>query len=194
VSESTTVRVQHYLERLIAGDDHARDELIECAYHRLLAIVAKALAGFPGVRRFERDSDVLRIRTKLQDQVPASPREFFALVSRWVRDEIIALLRHYHGPLGEGTNLQPCGIAGTFPDAASDNSADPSRLGRWTRFHECVDQLDCEERELFGLMWYHGLRLKDAAEVLQMPERTAKRRWREVRLKLREQLAGEMLE
>jgi RNA polymerase sigma factor (sigma-70 family) len=203
VSESTSVRIQHWLDRLKAGDATAHNELIQCACHRLEAIVDKALGRFPGVRRFERGSDVLqnavlRIRTnllkrQLQDEVPGNPREFFALASCWIRDEIVALLRHYYGPLGEGANTQPSPVAGAPAEAAADSTADPNRLSRWTQLHDQINKLDPEQRELFGLMWYHGLSLKDAAEVLQISERTAKRRWREVRLSLHES-AGDILE
>jgi len=198
----TTIQVQHWLDIAKAGQEAAFDQLIECALGRLQAMVARALVRFPGVRRFEQDSDVLQnavlriranlLRLKVRQEAPAGPREFFALSACWIRDEIITLLRHYYGPHGDGTHTLADGDAPL--EAAADSSSDPQQLSKWTQLHEAIEKLDPEERELFGLMWYHGMTLKDAAQVLQVPQRTAKRRWREVRLTLYQALAGDFLE
>ncbi len=194
----TTLQIQHWLDHVKAGQAAACDQLIQCVLERLQAMVGRTLLRFPGVRRFERDSDVLqnavlRIRTNLlrlmlQQETPAGPREFFALSACWIRDELISLLRHYYGPLGEGTHMLAEGDAPL--EAAADRAADPQQLSQWTALHEAIEELEPDEKELFGLMWYHGLTLKGAAQILGMPERTAKRRWREVRLKLYQDLGG----
>ena len=49
-----------------------------------------------------------------------------------------------------------------------------------------IEKLPDEEREVCELLWYQGLTQPQAAEVLQMPLRTLKRRWQKVRLKLHE--------
>jgi len=198
----TTVEVQHWLDRIKAGQPDACDQLIQRTVDRLQCSVARILARFPGVRRFERDSDVLqnallRIRANLsrlrgRQETPATPRAFFALSACWIRDEIVTLLRHYYGPHGAGTHV--AGGASALLEDAADHGADPHELSRWTHLHEAIDRLAPDARELFGLMWYHGLTLRDAARTLQMPERTAKRRWREVRLDLYQELGEDFLE
>jgi RNA polymerase sigma-70 factor (ECF subfamily) len=55
---------------------------------------------------------------------------------------------------------------------------DPGDLERWTAFHEAVDGLPEEEREVVGLLFYHGLTKEQAAALLDVSERTVQRRWR----------------
>jgi RNA polymerase sigma-70 factor (ECF subfamily) len=62
----------------------------------------------------------------------------------------------------------------------------------WREFHEQVERLPEEEREVFDLVWYQGLGHTDAAELLQMSARTVKRRWQAACLHLHEALDGEL--
>jgi hypothetical protein len=48
-----------------------------------------------------------------------------------------------------------------------------------------------EEREVFDLLWYHALTQAEAAELLQVTDRTVKRRWRSARLRLHRALRRE---
>lgn len=207
MSESTPARVQRWLDRLRAKDAAAADELIAATCHRLELMARKALKGFPGVRRWEQTPDVLqnallRLHRALKaraaaDRAPATAREFFALAAGLIRRELIDLLRHYYGPLGHGAHYdsERRGPDGTpLPAAPPDLSREPARLARWTQFHECVDRLGPEEHEVFALVWYQGLTLKEVAQVLDVSERTVKRRWREARLKLRAAFAGDLME
>jgi RNA polymerase sigma-70 factor (ECF subfamily) len=75
-----------------------------------------------------------------------------------------------------------------------DLSTEPSRLAAWAEFHEQIDALPEEEREVFDLLWYQGLNQAEAAELLGVSERTIKRRWQAARLRLHEALHGEMPE
>jgi RNA polymerase sigma-70 factor (ECF subfamily) len=71
---------------------------------------------------------------------------------------------------------------------------EPQRLAAWSTFHEQIDALPTEEREVVDLLWYQGLSQAEAAEVLQVSERTIKRRWMSARLQLQDALHGEMPE
>jgi RNA polymerase sigma factor (sigma-70 family) len=70
----------------------------------------------------------------------------------------------------------------------------PDRLAAWTEFHEQVERLPEEEREVFSLLWYKGLSQAEAAEVLGVSDRTIKRRWQSARLHLHEALGGQLPE
>ena len=48
------------------------------------------------------------------------------------------------------------------------------------------------EREIFDLLWYQGLSQREAAALLGITERMAKRRWRAARLKIHERLGGRL--
>jgi RNA polymerase sigma-70 factor (ECF subfamily) len=48
--------------------------------------------------------------------------------------------------------------------------------------------LPAEEREVFELLWYHGLTQAEAARVLGTTERVVGSRWRRARLRLHREL------
>jgi RNA polymerase sigma factor (sigma-70 family) len=47
----------------------------------------------------------------------------------------------------------------------------------WVRFHALVDNLPVEEREVVGLIFYHGWTQQQVAELFQVSVRTIRRRW-----------------
>jgi len=47
----------------------------------------------------------------------------------------------------------------------------------WSEFHEHVEKLPDDEREVMDLLWYQGLTQEEAAAVLKVSDRTVKRRW-----------------
>src|SRR5436190_1472473 len=63
---------------------------------------------------------------------------------------------------------------------------------QWVRFHEAVDQLPIEEREVVGLVFYHGWTQEKIAELFHVDERTIRRRWSSACQHLREAVGGEM--
>lgn len=195
--------IQVWLERLHAGDESARKELVNCACERLDHLTHKMLRGFPRVQRWEQTSDVLqnaalRLYRALEEVRPATVQDFFRLAALNIRRELLDLARHYYGPQGHGANH--ASVAGQEygehspakplePPAVDD---DPSRLAAWTEFHRYIEALPDQERVLFDLLWYQGLSQPEAGEVLQISERTIKRRWRSARLKLHDALHGQL--
>ena len=61
-------------------------------------------------------------------------------------------------------------------------------------FHEAVERLPAEERDVFGLLWYQGMTHAQAAEVLGVATKTVQRRWASARLLLQDALDGENLQ
>lgn len=199
---SLTFQVQRCLERLAAGDRAARDELIRCACDRLLRITRKILRDYPDVRRWEQTDDlfqsaVLRLYQSLDKVQVQDARHFFRLAAVQIRRELIDLYRHYYGPQGSAAHhaSRPRSSAADShappPLEAAEQTRDPSRLAEWSDFHALVDTLPEEEREVFDLMWYHGLSTEEVAPLLQVDPRTIRRRWRNARLHLHERLQGE---
>jgi RNA polymerase sigma factor (sigma-70 family) len=70
-------------------------------------------------------------------------------------------------------------------------SDDPGRLAAWSEFHRQVELLPPEDREVFDLLWYQELSQAEAAALLNISERTVKRRWQSARLALFEAMGGE---
>jgi RNA polymerase sigma-70 factor (ECF subfamily) len=191
--------LQACIDRLKAGDPAAREELIGYACERLRRLTRKMLKGFTRVRHWEETEDVLqnalvRLWNALRQITPGSAREFYALAALQIRRELIDLARQHFGPQGMGAN-QAGDLAGddsaNAPHAVSDkpdSSQEPSGLAVWSEFHQQVDRLPQEEREVFDLLWYQELTQADAAALLGISEATLKRRWLSARRRLHDML------
>jgi RNA polymerase sigma-70 factor (ECF subfamily) len=174
--------------------------LLRHSRERIRKLTARMLARFPGVRRWEETDDVLQGLLIRVDQmlsrveVPAV-RDYLRLTAANLRHLLIDLTRHYFGPQGLGANhaTPPPATPGTAkPAGAGEPAAPPSddalSLADWSAFHEQAAHLPDDEREVFDLMWYHGLTQLEAAAVLDVSLSTVKRRWQSARLLLMEQL------
>jgi RNA polymerase sigma-70 factor (ECF subfamily) len=198
-----TVQIQGLLDRLRAGDESARKELLNSACERLTRLTRKMLRSYPRLKRWEQTDDVaqnavLRLYRALGDVRPASAADFFRLAALNIRRELFDLAKHYYGPRGPGTKHASVGerqtAEGDAPTAhePADGGGGPDRLAAWTEFHRQVEQLPDEDREIFDLLWYQGLSQAEAASLLNVSERTVKRRWQSARLKIYEALQGEL--
>jgi RNA polymerase sigma-70 factor (ECF subfamily) len=76
-------------------------------------------------------------------------------------------------------------VAAPDPPAAEE---DADELDRWRTFHEAVDRLPVEQREVVGLSFYHGWTQAEVAEHLGMSKRTVQRHWAAAMLTLHELL------
>ncbi len=75
---------------------------------------------------------------------------------------------------------------------AVDTTHDQDRLEAWTDFHRHAEALPPEERETFDLLYYQGVTQTEASAILDISERTIKRRWQSARLRLHDALEGRM--
>jgi RNA polymerase sigma factor (sigma-70 family) len=184
------------LDRHRAGDGSAREGLIRLAQVRFEALARTMLRRSPHVRRWEQTDDLMnaalaRLHRGLADVKPQSVRHFDNLAASQLRRELIDLARSYYGPEGHGANhhtdrTDPGGRLAQL----SDGAGRPETLEGWVAFHEAVDRLPEEERELFNLLWYRGLTHAQAAETLGVSTKTVQRRWISARLLLAEALDG----
>jgi len=198
MSDDTT-HLQVLLDRYLSDDEGAFDELIDYATRRLRSLARKMLARYPHVRRWEETDDVmqaalLRLHRSLKEVRPDSKRAFFGLAATQMRRTLIDLARHYYGTYGLGKNYNS--VAGRqveSHDSPLDHAADntrkkPDDLERWTAFHEAIDLLPEEEREVMSLVWYGGMLQKEVATTLEVSERTVIRRMNKARLSLNQLL------
>lgn len=186
-----------------AGDESARGRLLEHCCDRLKVLARRMLRRrFSHVGRWEETDDVLqramlRLYKSLEAVTLESGRHFYNLAATQIRRELIELARHYYGPQGLGarheTDRPPDGVNGrTIPKhERPDLSAEPSSLAEWTDFHRKIEQLPPEEREVVELRWYQGMIPGEVAEVLDVDERTVRRRWLSIKTKLRNDFCGE---
>jgi RNA polymerase sigma factor (sigma-70 family) len=195
-------QIQSCIDRMRAGDRSAHDELLAHAAERLFRLTRKMLRDFPGVHRWEQTDDVLQNATlrlcRALGEVPLlTVADFFRLAAAQIRRELIDLARRYSGVQGLGANHASIAGVGTAPMAApalnpADTTHDPGRLAGWTDFHREIEALPAIEREAFDLLFYQGLSQLEAAALLDVSERTIKRRWQAARLRLVQAL-GEKL-
>jgi RNA polymerase sigma factor (sigma-70 family) len=187
-----TTHLHHWLERIRAGDLAARDELLRSLCGQLEHLARKMLRRYPSVRRWAQTDDVLqnallRLLRALEQIQPESMREFFGLATEQIRRELLDLARRFNGPQGHGANL-----VGHFPgdgelslgNEPRDQGDDPLDLERWCRFHQEVEKLSAEEREVVGLIFYHGRTQAEVAQLVGVTVRTIQRRWQAALLNL----------
>jgi RNA polymerase sigma-70 factor (ECF subfamily) len=184
--KDSSTQLQHWLDRMRSGDPQARDALLEHACERLRRLTRKMLHTYTAVHRWEQTDDVLqkallRLHRALSKVQPETTRGFFQLAAKLIRQELIDLGRHYLGPQGvaahHSTNVNLAEIRG--------------RLTAISRFHELIESLSPEQQEIVSLLYYQGMSQAEVAAILNVTERTVKRRWREARLILAQQLQEE---
>lgn len=197
-SASATNVTQRLLAQANAGDDESRDRLLEHCCDRLERLARKMLSSFPTVRRWEQTDDVfqnaaMRLMRSLREVKPESVRHFYALAATQIRRELIDMARHYGGANGEARNLESHKSSEDDRSffAPADLTNAPDRLASWTELHNHIADLPDKQREVCELLWYQGLTQVEAAELLDMPLRTLKRRWQKVRLSLHDAINGE---
>lgn len=178
-----TLHLHHWVERLHAGDLIAGNELLHAVGGRLEWLARKMLRGRPAVRRWVDTDDVLqnallRLLQALRIVRPDSMRAFYGLAAEEIRRELLDLARRFYGPWGVGANYAGHEEVRRNP-AALDPPApeEQDELERWCAFHEEVAGLPAEEREVVGLIFYHGWKQAEVARLFQIHVRTVQRRW-----------------
>jgi RNA polymerase sigma factor (sigma-70 family) len=194
-----TTQLHGWLERMQAGDLAARDELLRQVGRQLERLARKMLRGFPNVHRWAQTDDVLqnslvRLLRSLEQIRPTSTRQFFGLAAEQIRRELLDLARHFYGPEGHGANHASCAVGDDSTGSGfepADQADSPEELEEWCAFHQEVEKLPAEEREVVGLIYYHGWTQARVAELLQITDRTVRRRFESALMQLHRRLKGE---
>lgn len=193
-SDTTVSPIQRHLATL-SGEarspaaDAARGALVELAAERMRALAQRMLAGAPQARRWMETDDVvqnamIRLYRALGGVIPNDPQHFARLAALQVRRELIDVTRRLRSPesfaANHDTNVITDGRLWVDGSAADDSDA-PARLAEWTRFHETVEALTEDDRNLFGMVWYLGMTQDEIAALLGCSSRTVRRRWDEAK-------------
>lgn len=187
-----TTKLEGLLNRCAEGDESAIDDLIVHSQERLRRMASRWLANENVVSRWNQTDDLLqnslvRLHRALKAVKPVNKKAFIGLAATQIRRELIDLGRSLNGPLGQAKNYQ------TDPGKANPENegrpvyeeVDPrSDVLSQLEFHESVDSLEDEDRQVFELIFYQGMTQVEAAKELEVSERTIKRRWRSARLDL----------
>lgn len=205
MSDSGESNAAHLTQRLLdkanLGDNESREQLFRHSCDRLERLARKMLRDFPIVRRWEQTTDVfqnaaIRLMRAFEDVKPESTRHFYALAATQIRRELIDLARHYGGANAEAHSFESQNQQATDGDRSVFEPAElthaPDRLASWTELHGHIAELPNEDREVCEMLWYQGLTQGEAAELLEMPLRTLKRRWQKVRITLHDKMNGQL--
>jgi RNA polymerase sigma factor (sigma-70 family) len=192
--ENTTIGVERCLQQLAAGRADSREQLIEMSSRRLRRLTQAMFRDHPSLARWEEADDVyqqgvIRLWQALRECRPETAIQYYRLAAQVLRRELIDLARHYFGPRGLAANhatpaVFPHDVRFGSPDNPADSTWDSARLQPWTDFHQEVESLPEELKSTFDLLWYQGLPQSEAAQVLNLSQRTLERRWHEARMEI----------
>jgi RNA polymerase sigma-70 factor (ECF subfamily) len=176
-SFGNTTKIGSLLERIEAGDQSAREELLLVAKERLGRMASKMLSSFPQLREQGRAetgmvlNDTLMSLYKSFDDVKfESPRHFINLAATKIRRCLIDLKRKHQREIEEmGDQLATAG--------GNVQESDSLSIEDWAAFHEAVEKLPSEEKEVFSLRYYGGWSREEAATIIGVAEKTVTRRY-----------------
>jgi RNA polymerase sigma-70 factor (ECF subfamily) len=148
------------------------------------------------VSRWEESADilqnaVLRLLRALEQAEMTSVRNFFGLAAEQMRRELLDLARRYRSRRLQGPS-HAAERGGTDPGVSvpepPDATDDPDDLEKWCAFHEAVARLPEDQREVVGLIYYHGWKQAEVAEHMHVSKRSVQRYWAAAMVTLHEVL------
>jgi RNA polymerase sigma-70 factor (ECF subfamily) len=183
--------LERILERVRAGDSQAMNVLVERMYARLRFMAEAMLRRFPKVARWRDAEDVLhgsalRLMRSLQGCVPNGPREFLGLASLAMNRELLSLKSKLYGKYGDAAHH-----ASPSPDVPLEAHGESDSVELAAEIHDLLESLPGETREVVYLLHYQALGVEESARLLQVSDRTVRRRWRDARIQLHRLLKGE---
>jgi RNA polymerase sigma-70 factor (ECF subfamily) len=170
--------LQQCIERWRTGDNDAANELIPLVSVRLETLARSMFQRYFKFYNSAETEDILQmsliklLRT-LHQLRPANTREFFKLATVHIRRELLELIRKKRRRVT--VSLEVGRESSSQRAEALENL--PDDLDRWSLFHQAVDRLPVEEREVLGLVFYHGWTQHRIAELFHVHVRTIRRRW-----------------
>jgi RNA polymerase sigma factor (sigma-70 family) len=191
-----TQRLHHCVQLWQGGNPKAADALVCAIGERMERISRSMLRRYPAVRSCVDTADLLqgsllRLLTSLRRIQPESTRHFFNLAAVHVRRELLDLGRRFSRKNNVQVTIGDCAGAVIRPGPAEAPGEDDD-LDLWCRFHEAVDRLPEAEREVMGLVFYDGWTQAQIGELLEVDQRTVRRRWQSACLRLQETLGDRL--
>jgi RNA polymerase sigma factor (TIGR02999 family) len=187
LTQASTGALQRLLDRFRAGDERARETLLQHALDRFRHLARRLFPRSSSLRALYETDDVLqraliRLHRALDGVKPPDVGAFYGLAARqmrWVFRDLSRQSEARQAVTYPGSQAEP-----------EDRHSCADHLAAWSDFHNKIEQLPEEEREMFDLLFYEGLTQEEAAAVLSVSVRTVKRRWQRARLLLHQALHG----
>src|SRR5579871_3255514 len=193
--DTTTERLQHALDRLNAGDNKARNDLIDFVAKRVGRIAGSMLRGH-AVHRWEETGDLqqaalIRLNHYLSGDTPTSANHFLCLARWHTRNALRDMARHYFGPEGMGANHSTDGKGRDEGKPRVEQKRAPGDFVNRMMVLELIQNLPPEERKTVDFLFFDGLSQKEVAAELGKGVRSVKRLWQKAKLQLRAWMIGE---
>ncbi|ACB75704.1 ECF-type sigma factor [Opitutus terrae] len=170
--------ITRVLQRIEQGDAHAAEELLPLVYAELRRLAAARLAAEAGGQTLQPTALVheawLRLGGDAQPQW-ANRAHFFAAAAESMRRILIDNARRKKAERHGGSLAKVSASATGFDVAAPE--ADDEELLLINEALEALAAHDSRKAELVKQKYFAGLTLEEAAEVLGISVRTAKRDW-----------------
>jgi RNA polymerase sigma factor (sigma-70 family) len=182
VSDDSSTDLQALIDRLHAGDDAARRQLLDRAYNRLVKIAATIFKeDFPRLRgRHELESVVsevwIRLVGALRTVHPETVDSFFGLVFKKARQVLLDMASR-DDAVGHLQSIDVSDQESHRPIDPSDTTYEPKRLALLTEFHRQVEKLPDDERSVFELQYYGDFSQAEIAQIRQIHPKRVSRLW-----------------
>ncbi|HWT15264.1 MAG TPA: ECF-type sigma factor [Patescibacteria group bacterium] len=177
--------ITEWLGQAFSGDRAAADRVFSRIYQDLHAIAARQLIQGTPMRTTSLVHDCWLRLVRAEHVEMSSRAHFFALAARAMRQIAIDRLRRQQAEK-RGGGLDITALDGMLDVAGP--SIDDSRLLDLDRALGDLEAIDPEAVRLVELRFFAGLPLEQIAPLLEVSERTLKRRWRTARAFLHRQL------
>ena len=166
------------LQRIEQGDPHAAEQLLPLVYEALRRLAASKMAREASGQTLQPTALVHEVWLRLgvdQAATWANRTHFFAAAAESMRRILIDNARRKRA-VRHGGDLARVSADATGFDVAAPTVDD----GELLLLNEAIDALtahDARKAELVKQRYFVGLSLEDAAQVMGISERTAKRDW-----------------
>ena len=193
-SPSTTTAIQLCLDALFEQQPNALDHLFDVCRQRLRLMINIMMNKYHRLRRWVEEEDVLqdveiRLLKALRDIDIRSPQVFLAMAATVIRRQLIDLIRKFHHHFKLETpafdQSQANGRA-NLPHCLANH---PNRNeGPWdeVELHELVSKLPQDLRDVFELIYYHGMTHEETAKHLGISVSSSKHKFHNAKCKLGE--------
>lgn len=174
------------------GKLDAEQRLFQLVQGRFRLLAHQMLRHYGKLKHVEDTDDVLqktllRLSQVLKSFCPESPQVFFSLSSKHMRWILIDLARTYaqEHHLRLYLSVEQNGL-----EHLAEHHAEPLSFDDWVQFHETVEALRDDEKDVVNLLFYQGLSQQEAADLLNVSLRTVKLRWQSAKLQLSRGVRG----
>lgn len=192
---TTESRLHEAVVRFNAGDDSAKEDLLNHVRHRLMVISRWKLRGPDGyttVARWNETDDVVQevsVRlAKALDETPINTgNHFLNLAAKHIRWILTDMHRHAGTKSHFAATLETdrARLEDNGPDARLATAVAPieSRF-RWDKFLDRFDTLTEEQRQMLDDVFFNGCTHQESADRMKIGITAFKDRWRKLKLQL----------